>query len=274
VETDDEGFERDVIERSRETPVVVDFWAEWCGPCRMLGPVLEQLAEEYAGKFTLVKADTERTPGAAAAFQVSSIPAVYGIVHGEPVDSFLGAIPPEQIRLWLDRLIRHAALADTARLEQSDLPAAEASYRQLLAAAPNDSEASIGLARVLLAQDRTEDCRELLESLAERGFLEPEAEKLKAKLEFRRLRSEDLTACRAAAESNPDDLSLRLRLAEVLAANQQFQQAFEIILDLLAKDRHGVGELGRQKMVEMFRLLPEDSPLLTEYRRKLSLLLF
>jgi len=141
-------------------------------------------------------------------------------------------------------------------------------------AAPDDAAVTIGLARVLLAQDHVEECSELLESLAARGFLEPEAEKLKTQLAYHALKTEDLEASRAAVATAPTDLSLQLRLAEILAANDQHREAFDIVLELLAKDRHGMGESGREMMVEMFRLLPEDSELLTEYRRKLSLALY
>src|SRR4051812_21469536 len=128
IEATPETFERDVIERSREVPVLVDFWAEWCAPCRQLGPILERLADEYGGKFLLVKADTERLPEIASSFGVRSIPAVFALKDGHVVDSFVGAQPESAIRSFIDRLMPapHERLVAEARgLEASDPEAAE-----------------------------------------------------------------------------------------------------------------------------------------------------
>src|SRR5271165_2536188 len=105
VEVTAENFEREVVERSLTVPVVLDFWAEWCGPCKMLGPVLERLAQEYAGRFVLAKIDTERSPELALQFGVQSIPMVYGVRGGRVVDGFIGVQPETAIRAWLDRLM-------------------------------------------------------------------------------------------------------------------------------------------------------------------------
>src|SRR4051812_1272542 len=183
VETTRETFERDVIAGSSERPVVVDFWAEWCAPCRMLGPVLERLAGEYDGKFTLVKANTEQVPELAAGFGVRSIPAVFGLRDGKIRDSFVGALPESAIRAFLDRLLptpAEVATSEARRLESTDPAAAESKYRAAVDLAPNDPEAKIGLARVLLAADRFDEAGATIEALQRRGFLEPEAEKLKA----------------------------------------------------------------------------------------------
>src|SRR5438876_7604816 len=128
-----ETFQQEVVERSRGVPVVIDFWATWCQPCLLLGPILEKLADEYQGKFLLVKAETEKLPNIAAAFGVQSIPAVYGLRDGQLVDYFVGLLSEAQIRAWLDRLLPTPAeqlVAEAARLEQSDPAAAEARYRE------------------------------------------------------------------------------------------------------------------------------------------------
>ena len=130
--TTDATFAADVLERSRERPVVVDFWASWCQPCMLLKPVLEKLAVEYDGRFHLVKAETEHNQEAAAQFNVGGIPAVYGLSGGELVDEFAGLLPEPQLRIWIDRVITAGDLVAVERLEASDSVAAEARYRELM----------------------------------------------------------------------------------------------------------------------------------------------
>jgi putative thioredoxin len=266
------AFERDVLGRSRVCPVVVDFWAAWCAPCRILGPVLEQLAQEYGGRFVLVKADTDQVPVAAQQFGVQSIPAVFGVVDGEIVDFFVGALPEQQIRTWLERLLVTGDLAAAQHLETVDAAHAEAQYRRVLGARPNEAMASIGLARVLLAQGRTEETRSLIEQLERRGFLEPEAEKIKAALGLSGRKTGELAACRAAVAADPNNL--QVQLAEALAGAEQHQEALDICLALVERDRHGVGEVARRFMVDLFRVLPDGSELVATYRRRLAMLLY
>ncbi len=274
VDTTAETFERDVLERSFEVPVVVDFWATWCAPCRALGPLLEKLADQYAGRFVVVKADTDQLQEAALQFQVQSIPAVFGVVAGQVVDFFAGALPEPQLRAWLDRLLQGSRLVEAQRLEGTDPPRAEQVYRELLAQQPADANAQIGLARLLVAQQRSAEAGALIEQLESRGFLEPEAEKLKAALQLQDKGNVDLGSLRQASEAEPGNLALRLQLAQALAGNGEYEQAFEICLALVEQDRQGVGEQARQVMVDIFRVLPAGSELVSDYRRRLAMLLY
>lgn len=267
-------FDRDVFQRSNEVPVVVDFWAAWCGPCRVLGPILEKLAQEYAGRFVLVKADAERLPEAAIQFQVQSIPAVFGVVGGEIADFFAGALPESHVRAWLDRLLQAALLADARRCAETDPERAERNYREILAQQPDNRDALIGLGNLLANSEHEEEAKTILRQLESRGFLEPEAEKLRAALELRDQGSADVTALRQAAEANPDNLEMQLQLAQALAGSGMHQEALEICLMLVERDRPGVGERARQVMIDIFRVLPEGSSLVNEYRRRLAMLLY
>lgn len=274
VDVTPETFEAEVLARSQELPVVLDFWAAWCAPCRMLGPVLEKLAVEYDGSFMLVKADTEQNPTAAAQFGVEGIPAVYAVVDGKIANAFNGAMPEADLREWLDQTLVISGLAEATRLESISPEAALAKYQALAAKDPNNTGAKIGLARMLLQQDQVESCREIMGELEGRGYLEPEAEKVKAALDLHGMKDNDLAETRATAAANPEDNQLQFQLAESLAGAQQFEEALDLCLTLVEKDRQGVGEPSRKLMLEIFRALPDDSPLIATYRRKLSMLLY
>jgi putative thioredoxin len=279
IETTESTFERDVIERSMDVPVVVDFWAAWCQPCQQLGPILEKLANEAAGAFVLVKADTERVPNIAAGFGVRSIPAVFAIKDGRVVDSFLGLLPESAIRAWIGRLLPTPAeekIAEARRLAESDPHAAEALYREAIALVPNEPAAKLGLARLLLSQGRIAEARELIAALEARGFLEPEAEKLKAELALRAGADNagNLDALRAEAAAHPDDFGLQFRLTEALAAAGQYAEALDRALAIVEGGPKDLRESARKLMVSIFQLLPDDSELASEYRRKLSAALY
>jgi putative thioredoxin len=278
IDVTSETFNQEVIERSLAVPVVVDFWADWCGPCRLLSPVLEKLAREYDGKFVLAKVDIEQSPDVAGQFGVRSIPAVFGVRDGGAIDAFVGVQPESVIRMWLDRLLPSEAesLASQARtLELTDRRAAADKYGQALALAPDLAQAQIGLARIALADGQIEDATARIASLERRGFLEPEADKLKAELTLR-VQAEgagSVEAARAALAAHPDDLALKFSLAEILAAAGQYADALALCLAVVESDRKGLGEKARQTMIAIFRLLPPGNDLVTEYQRQLSLVL-
>jgi putative thioredoxin len=271
-------FEQDVIERSRTVPVVVDFWASWCGPCKLMGPVLEKLAGEYAGKFILAKVDTERNQELALQFGVRSIPLVFGFRDAKIADAFVGVQPEAMIRAWLDRLLPTPAeslAAEASQLERTDVRAAEEKYNAALSLDPDLTAAHTGLARIALEQGQVEDAAARIAALERRGFLEPEAEKLKAELTLR-LQAQDtggVETARAALAASPNDLALKFQLAEALAASGQYADALALCLDLVERDRKGVGEKARQTMIAIFQLMPPDSELVAEYQRQLSMAL-
>ncbi len=275
VEADEATFQQVAVERSREVLVVVDFWAPWCQPCRLLGPILERLAQEYDGKFLLVKADTEKLPHIADGFGVQSIPAVYAMRDGQLLDFFGGLMPEAQIRAWIDRLLPTPAemlVAEARQLEANDPGSAEAKYVEAGRLDIDLAAAKIGLAALLLRQGRLDECRAIVEELDKRGYLEPEAEKLKSQLNLmsQSPAAGDLATLRAAVVAQPQDLSARLALAEALAAQAQYEEALAMALAIVQTGKKEFVEPARRMMVDVFHLLPEDSPLLTDYRRRLS----
>jgi putative thioredoxin len=278
IEPTSEGFAVEVIERSHAVPVVVDFWAPWCQPCRILGPVLEKLAAEYGGKFVLAKVDTEKLTAIASGFGIRSIPAVFAIRDGQVVDSFVGVLPESALRAWIDRILptpAEALVSEAKALEAADPEASRAKYLEAAALAPAEPLAKIGLARVELALGRPEAARDLISQLERRGFLEPEAENLKARLTLQAKPGpgEDIDALLEAHNAAPRDRARQLALAEALASASRYEEALEKALDLVEVDRRGTGEPARKLMIAVFQLLPPDSPLVAQYRRKLSVAL-
>jgi putative thioredoxin len=278
IEVTTKSFQQDVIERSESVPVVIDFWAAWCGPCRMLGPVLEKLANEYGGKFVLAKVDTDADSELALQFGVRSIPAVFAVRGGKADDGFVGVQPESAIRSWIDGLLPTPAqtLANEARaLEQSNPQAAQEKFKAALEIDPGLTIAQTGLARIALDQGLLEEAQARIRELERQGFLEPDAERIKAELMLRLQAGQvgGVEGARAALAANPDDLNLKFQLAEALAAAGQYEDALALCLGLVERDRKGIGEKARKTMVAIFQLLPPDSPLVTEYQRQLSFVL-
>lgn len=278
IHTTDETFQQDVIERSKELPVVVDFWAGWCQPCRMLGPILERLASEYAGKFLLVKADSDQCPVAAAQFNVQALPTVYAVRNGDAVNFFQGLLPEEQLRGWLDQIMPSEAeqlMSEAEKLRSSDPAAAEEKLRGAIASEPRDPTPKIKLAELLMDLDRLQESRQLLSELHEVGF-EKDVDQLLSAVEVKLSgeQSGGVEACRQACAKDPENLDLQLNLAEALAAEGENEEALQIGLNVVQSDRAKHGDRARQIMVGIFNLLPDDSELTHDYRRKLSAALY
>ena len=275
----EQNFEQEVIARSNEVPVIVDFWATWCGPCQELGPMLERLAQESAGQFILVKVDVDQQPRLAQAFGVQSIPHVFALRNGKLIDQLQGLLTEEQLREWLAQFQPTPAellVQEARKLEQESIGEAEAKYREALELAPQDDRIRIELARMLLKQHRNADAREIITKLEERGFLEPEAENLKAELDLRAAAAEagGVGECRAALAANPSDPKLQLHLAEALGGAQQFQEALDLCLGVVRSTTGDLRNEARTTMINLFHLLGPEAELTRTYRRKLATALY
>jgi putative thioredoxin len=278
-ETTTPRFEADVIHASADRPVVVDFWAPWCGPCRQLTPILEKLATELGGRFQLVKVNIDDNPELAQAFGVQSIPYVVALRDGQVVSEFLGMHPEDKLREWLNTLLPSKAeelLKKGRGLEPSDPKGAMAAYREALALDPENPAVKIALARVLLKLNLDDESRKIIADLESRGYLEPEAEQVKSQLELRAAAAEagPLDEARKTAAAAPADLGLQLKLADALAAANRQEEALRILLDIIQKDKAGVGVEAKATMVLIFDTLGAGSDLVGTYRRKLATALY
>jgi putative thioredoxin len=278
MDVEEADFERAVIERSRQQPVMVDFWAPWCGPCRMLGPVLEKLIEERAGAILLAKVNIDNAQNLAMAYGVEAIPAVKAFRDGRLVLEFLGVLPEAQLREFLDRLLPTEAdrlTRQAADAEASNPAEAEHLYRRALEMDRNQDGALLGLARLLIARDQAAEASELLGRI-HGGEQAAEAEGLQTVLALReRSRSfGDEAAARLRQAAEPENAQARYELGCVLAAKGQYAEALAMLLSAAERDRKLAGALVRETMVQIFHAIGVRSPLADEYRDKLSRLLY
>lgn len=242
-------FEREVLEASAEVPVLVDFWAPWCAPCRALGPILEKLEREYAGRFKLVKVNSDENQDLAAAFGVRSIPDVIAFRDGKPAAHFLGALPESQVRAFIDRLLPSAAdLEDLARLDRAE---------------------------ALIEQRQAEEAERVLGEVQANAQLDARREALLAAARFSRAAGgadEDELGRRLAAQ--PEDLEARFALAQVHAAAHRYREAMEELLAIVQKDKQWRDGEARKQLVNLFTLAGEQPELVSEYRRRLATALY
>jgi putative thioredoxin len=268
-------FQKEVVDQSHERPVVVDFWAPWCGPCRALGPVLETLAAEKDGGFVLAKVNTDENQDLAQAFQVSGIPAVFAIRDGKLVNRFEGMLPEEEIRAFIDSLApteEENALASALELEGRDPSAATAAYRQLFGADPDNPAVRVGLARALLATGGSEAEVEALLGPVDSGEQLEEAERLRAVLKLRAVPHADSDL--AAARSGGESAEALYRLGQVLAARGEYTAAMDALVKAAEEDKKLGGSAVRELMVSIFNVIGPRSPEADDYRGRLRNLLY
>ena len=270
-------FDQIVIQGSKQQPVLVDFWAPWCGPCRALTPVLERLAQEYEGRFVLAKVNSDENQELAREFSIRSIPNVKAFVDGQLADEFLGALPESAVREFIDRLMptsgeltRREAAARAAAGAPEDALAllASAAERE-----PNNDAVQVDRIELLLDLARVADARAVASRLGPLAARNPAAARALARLQLVDDAGADanVDALEKRVQANPDDLEARLRLAKLHAAQQRYEPALAQLLEITRRDRRYGDDAGRKTMLAIFDLLQgQEAELVSRYRRLLA----
>jgi putative thioredoxin len=279
-------FELAVLEASRQLPVLVDFWAPWCGPCRALGPVLERLETAYAGRFKLVKVNSDENPELSQRYMVRSIPYVLAFVDGNPTDGFIGALPEIQVRAFLDRLLPGPAESERRRahqlIGQGEFTGAIAALRAALRIEPDHDEDKLDLADVLLNRlrcatdaQRIADADLALSAVSARAQREARYGSLTRRLKTLREAATlpALATLEAAVSAQPDDLKARTALASKHIARGELEPALEQLLEVIRRDRNYDQGAARRTFLSVLELAADRPTLVTDYRKKLALLL-
>ena len=282
MDVNEANFEYAVISGSQSRPVVVDFWADWCQPCKVLGPLLERLADEFQGAFLLAKVNVEQAPQLAATFGAQSIPMVLLVKQGRVVDQFVGALPEREVRKFLKAHIEAPAekVAKSGwELERAgDLSAAEAAYRDALKKDANDGEANLGLGRILLSRLEIDKAEEQLKKVDEVSSSARQANWHVQALEFWRdaARAAQAPPQPAAAEDLNANANANAQLAQAaaLVASRDYEKALAALLQALERDRSYRDGLARKAMLSLFGVLGADNDITKTYQTRMASMLY
>lgn len=280
-----ETFAADVLDASRDVPVIVDFWAPWCGPCKQLGPLLEKVVSEANGAVRLVKVNIDENQEIAQQLRIQSIPTVYAFRNGQPVDGFMGAIPESQLRAFVQQLTGGAAGASPAEdklataeeaFTSGDLSTAAQAYAQALQDEPGHPKAVAGLARCYLKSGDVERARKTLQLVRPDGAEDEAIRAVEAEVKLREQAAQagDTAELRAQLAANSDDHQARYDLALALDAKGDRDGALELLLEIVRRDRNWNEQAARKHLVTLFEAMGPTDPRTVDARRKLSSMLF
>jgi putative thioredoxin len=271
-----QNFQQEVIDASMQIPVLVDFWADWCAPCKQLSPLLEKLELHYAGKIKFVKVDTEAEKQLAQHFRVQSLPTVYAFVGGQPVDQFQGLLPEGKIKAFVDKLMPNPADLEFAQamqfIEQGQMDEAIAPLKKAILLDPAFDDARLTYAQVLLHKDDPAAAMEQLNGLSKAAKADPATspilESAQSMLNDRKVPR--LPALDDRINVNPKDLEARLQLAQHYIEHKAWEEAFEQLIAIVTIDRLFQDDIGRRTMIEVFSKAEAQPQLVSTWRRKLS----
>lgn len=276
IDASEADFQQSVIEESKKRLVLVDFWAPWCGPCRSLTPVIEKLAQEYAGRFLLARVNSDENQSLAGQFGVRSIPNVKAFSDGKMVDEFAGAVPEGTVRQFIERLLPSPAEEQRRTAMQAyasgNADAALASLDAAQSLEPKNDNIRLDRAEILIDLGRSEDAEALLDELAPLAKLDSRVEHLRALLTFSDTGQAEVSTdqLEARVSQNSTDLDARLALAKQYVAAKQFEPALNHLLEIIQTDRQFGEDAGRKTMLAVFELLGNEHQLTRQYRRLLA----
>lgn len=282
-DTNTERFAIDVLDASTKVPIIVDFWAPWCGPCKQLGPVLERLVREYGGKVRLMKLNVDENQELAAQMRVQSIPMVIAFKNGRPVDGFAGAVPESQVRSFIDRLTGGGgspvdqALAEAKQiLEEGDHETAGQVYLEILGHEPNNAAAHAGYARTLIAGGKVEEAREYVEGLTDQIRNSSDVSGVISALELAAQAGDSgaVDELRAKLAQDANDHQARYDLALALYGQNKAEEAVGELVEIVRRKRDWNEDAARKQLVKIFEALGHTNPVTVAGRRKLSSVLF
>jgi putative thioredoxin len=279
-EANSENFGHLVIEASSERPVLVDFWAEWCAPCRSLMPVLAHLAESYRGKFHLVKVNSDEQQELAMHYGVRSLPTVKIFRNGEIIDEFMGALPEASVRKYIDRHIVRAsdAMRQRARelMEDRDIDGAISLLEQAVATDPEVTENHVELAALHIAAGHIEQAEKILDSLDRVEQQRDDVLQLRKRLQYDHLAEEaaPVSELEQRITADENDLKARAELAAHYMTETRYEEAMQQYLEIMKRDRSFGDDCGRKGLLDAFELLGNSHPLVNDYRRKMAVLLY